>query len=32
VCVSRIHIEIRNSGANPHPHYDVDICESDMRL
>jgi hypothetical protein len=29
---SRIHTEIRNSGANPHPHYDVYICESNMGL
>ena len=32
VRLSRIHNEIRNSGAKPHPHYDVFICESNMGL
>ena len=32
VRLSRIHGEIRNSGANPHPHYDIFICESNMGL
>ncbi|KAH6866487.1 hypothetical protein BKA58DRAFT_403368 [Alternaria rosae] len=30
--LSRIHNEIRNSGAKPHPHYDIFICESNMGL
>ncbi|KAE8873449.1 hypothetical protein PTNB73_00081 [Pyrenophora teres f. teres] len=30
--LNRIHTEIRNSGANPHPHYDIYICESNMGL
>jgi hypothetical protein len=30
--LSRIHSEIRNSGAKPHPHYDIFICESNMGL
>jgi uncharacterized protein YegL len=29
---SRIHTEIRNSGANPHSHYDIYLCESNMGL
>jgi len=32
VRLSRIHNEIRNSGAKPHPHYDIFICESNMGL
>lgn len=28
--LARIHNEIRNSGAKPHPHYDIYICESDF--
>jgi hypothetical protein len=28
--LSRIHSEIRTSGANPHPDYDVYICEPNM--
>ncbi|CAN9388920.1 unnamed protein product [Alternaria sp. RS040] len=32
VRLSRIHNEIRNSGAKPHLHYDVYICESNMGL
>ncbi|KAH7087509.1 hypothetical protein FB567DRAFT_346883 [Paraphoma chrysanthemicola] len=28
--LSRIHSEIRNSGANPHPDYDIYICEPNM--
>lgn len=32
VRLSRTHNEIRNSGAKPHPHYDVYICESNMGL
>jgi uncharacterized protein YegL len=32
VRLSRIHNEIRNSGAKPHPHYDIYICESNMGL
>ncbi|KAF2789615.1 hypothetical protein K505DRAFT_341133 [Melanomma pulvis-pyrius CBS 109.77] len=30
--LSRIHNEIRNSGAKVHPHYDVYICESSFNL
>lgn len=30
--LSRIHNEIRNSGAQPHPHYDIFICGSNMGL
>ena len=30
--LSRIHNEIRNSGAKLHPHYDIFICESNMGL
>jgi ubiquitin-protein ligase len=29
---SRIHSEIRNSGAKPHPHYDVYVCEPNFGL
>jgi hypothetical protein len=29
---SRIHTEIRNSGAHPHPDYDIYICEPNMGL
>ncbi|KAI4915441.1 uncharacterized protein J4E92_009395 [Alternaria infectoria] len=32
VRLSRIHNEIRNSGAKPHPYYDVYVCESNMGL
>ena len=32
VRLSRIHNEIRNSGAKPHPQYDVFLCESNMGL
>ncbi|KAF2114818.1 hypothetical protein BDV96DRAFT_575954 [Lophiotrema nucula] len=30
--LSRIHSEIRNSGAKVHPHYDIYICESNFAL
>ena len=30
--LSRIHTEIRNSGAHPHPDYDIYICEPNMGL
>ncbi|KAL6704640.1 hypothetical protein ACN47E_008037 [Coniothyrium glycines] len=32
VRVNRIQAEIRNSGANPHPDYDIYICEPNMGL
>lgn len=32
VRLSRIHNEIRNSGAKAHPHYDIYICEPNMGL
>ena len=32
VRLSRIHNDIRNSGAKPHPYYDVYVCESNMGL